>query len=251
MASVTNVTANTVVWQANTIDEFGRVVDESFNNGLVSTNHNYDPVVGTLTGMSSTSLVDGLIQDWSYQYDAIGNMEYRKNILPLDGYEEHFGYDVLNRVTSVRPAAVGTPTHTYKYDDIGNIIFKSDVDPINNYTYDPNHPHAVQSAGDNSYLYDANGNQTSGAGRTLAWTTFNKPSSISTANGFSSFAYDVNHNRVMKTAPTNRQSNIETFYVGKIFEQRFEKAVLGNDPLENKRGQVLIRGDRLILSQHG
>ena len=33
-------------------------------------------------------------------------------------------------------------------------------------------------AGGNSYQYDANGNMTSGAGRTLQWSTFNKPTQI-------------------------------------------------------------------------
>jgi len=141
MAFVTNLTANTVVWQANTIDEFGRVRSESFNGGNVTTTHTYDPVVGTLTGMQSTSLVDGLIQDWAYAYDAIGNMESRKNILPVGGYEEHFLYDDLNRVKSVRNAALGLLVKEYRYDAIGNITYKSDVG-LADYTYDPNHPHA-------------------------------------------------------------------------------------------------------------
>ncbi|RLL49797.1 hypothetical protein D8Y20_12455 [Mariprofundus sp. EBB-1] len=88
--------------------------------------------------------------------------------MTVGGYEEHFGYDDLNRVKSVRNAVVGLPVKEYCYDAIGNITYKSDVG-LADYTYDPNHPHAVQTAGGNTYAYDVNGNQVSGAGRELAW----------------------------------------------------------------------------------
>ncbi|MDQ6956517.1 MAG: RHS repeat-associated core domain-containing protein, partial [Mariprofundaceae bacterium] len=126
------------------------------------------------------------------------------------GYTENFTYDNLNRLTTVSNSA-GILQKSYSYDPIGNITNKSDV---GSYTYDPNHPHAVQTAGGNTYIYDANGNQTSGAGRTLAWTSFNKPSGIWTANGYTGFGYDANHNRITKTTPTS-----STVYIGKIFEE--------------------------------
>lgn len=40
-------------------------------------------------------------------------------------------------------------------------------------------PHALSSAGSASYAYDLNGNVTSGAGRTVTWSSYNKPVGIS------------------------------------------------------------------------
>jgi hypothetical protein len=60
------------------------------------------------------------------------------------------------------------------YDALGNITHKSDVG-----AYQYLRAHAVGQAGNTTYAYDANGNQTSGAGRTIAWT-----SRVGWASGF-------------------------------------------------------------------
>lgn len=57
-------------------------------------------------------------------------------------------------------------------------------------------PHAVTAAGSATYAYDANGNMTSGAGRTIAWTSFNKPSSITSGSETTSFVYGPSRARV-------------------------------------------------------
>jgi YD repeat-containing protein len=185
LQSVSNAASGAVIWQANSMDAFGHLTGERFGNG-VTTTHIYDNVRGVLTGLQSTS-GGALIQDWTYDYDALGNMLFRRD--NVAGYTERFGYDSLNRVTEVRDGA-GVLQKSYAYDALGNITFKSGV---GSYTYDPFHPHAVLTAGNNSYAYDANGNMTGGAGRSITWTSFNKPSGISTANGYTGFSYDANH----------------------------------------------------------
>jgi len=206
LQSVSNAASGAIIWQANRVDKFGHTISESFGNG-VTTTHVYDNVRGVLTGLQSTS-GGTTIQNWSYDYDAIGNMQFRTDAVV--GYTEKFQYDNLNRLTQVQNAA-GVLQKQYQYDAIGNITYKSDVEY---YAYAPYHPHAVSTAGNNTYAYDANGNQISGAGRSLTWTSFNKPSGISTANGYTGFAYDANHNRVLKTTPTTT-----TAYIGKIFQR--------------------------------
>jgi len=204
MTSISNALTGQALWTANTMDEFGHVTSESFGNG-VTTTHNYDAVRGVLTGISSTSGA-ATIQNWLYDYDAVGNMKFRTDAVV--GYTENFTYDSLNRLSTVRNAAAVLQKQ-YNYDAIGNITYKSDVGV---YAYDPLHPHAVRAAGGNTYSYDANGNMRTGAGRTHSWTSFNKPLGITTANGYTGFKYDANHNRVQKTTPT-------TTYIGKIFER--------------------------------
>lgn len=206
MQSISNANTGALIWQADSVDEFGHTISESFGNG-VSTTHTYDAVRGTLTGLQSTSNAVQ-IQNWSYNYDAVGNMQFRTD--SIVGYSENFTYDNLNRLNTVKNAA-GVLQKSYAYDAIGNITNKSDVGA---YTYAWNHPHAVQTAGGNNYAYDANGNQTSGAGRTLTWTSFNKASGIWTANGYTGFTYDASHNRITKVTPTSN-----TVYIGKIFEE--------------------------------
>ncbi len=148
------------------------------------------------------------------------------------GYTENFQYDNLNRLNTVHDAG-GVLQKQYQYDAIGNITYKSDV---GYYGYDPNHVHAVQSAGGNAYAYDANGNQISGAGRSLSWTSFNKPSGISTANGYTGFAYDASHNRVLKTTPTTT-----TAYIGKLYQQTTMNGVI-------KDVSNIYAGSKLIAS---
>jgi len=126
-----------------------------------------------------------------------------------------------------------SPLKQYQYDAIGNITYKSDV---GSYAYGPYHPHAVATAGNNSYTYDANGNQISGAGRSIQWTSFNKPSGISTANGYTGFAYDANHNRILKTTPTTT-----TAYIGKIFQRTVMNGV-------TKDTSNIYAGKKLVAS---
>jgi len=228
LASVSNAASGAIIWQAKTMDEFGHLTGESFGNG-VSTTHIYDAVRGTLTGLQSTS-GGATIQSWSYNYDAIGNMKFRTDAVM--GYTENFRYDNLNRLSTVHDAG-GVLQKQYKYDAIGNITYKSDV---GYYGYDPNHVHAVNTAGGNTYAYDANGNQISGAGRNLQWTSFNKPSGISTANGYTGFTYDANHNRVLKTTPTST-----TAYIGKIYQQTTMNGII-------KDVSHIYAGSKLVAS---
>ncbi len=83
---------------------------------------------------------------------------------------------------------------------------------VGNYTYGTK-PHAVTQAGTNTYAYDANGNMTSGAGRTIAYNYDNMPSSITKSGVTATFVYDYAGQRVKKTA-----SSVTTVYIGKLYE---------------------------------
>ena len=114
------------------------------------------------------------VQDLGYGFDSLGNLTTREDFIQ-DVYER-FTYDRLNRVTGgiVHDAEDDTAraAKTYRYDAIGNIVNKSDLGAAN-YVYGSGNaagagdagPHAVVSAGGNTYAYDDNGNMVSGAGR--------------------------------------------------------------------------------------
>lgn len=137
----------------------------------------------------------------------MGNLKSRTD--SVQGFTETFTYDAINRLTGVS----GPAPKSYQYDAIGNITYKSDV---GTYLYGQGgtKPHAVTQAGPNIYAYDQNGNQISGAGRTIAYTSFNKPSQITTATASVSFAYDANHRRITKTSASST-----TVYLGKLYEK--------------------------------
>lgn len=203
-------TDNRLLWQVTAMDAHRRIVQESFGAGLI-TEHTYNPTKGDLEAIRTLG-VAGEIQNLKLQFDDIGNLLARNDA--TQGKTETFTYDGLNRLKTVS----GPASKTYDYDTLGNIISKSDV---GTYEYNVNgpRPHAVNRIVNGTqvvgtFSYDDNGNMESGMGRTIAYFSFNKPSSI-TANGVTStFAYDANFSRIVKTTPA-----VTTLYVGKLFEQ--------------------------------
>ncbi len=164
---------------------------------VYTTTRNYSPTDGTLTALNTTA-AGSTIQNLSFGYDGLGNLTSRSG----SGGTEPLTYDNLNRLKTSKQ---GTMT----YDVNGNILNKPDVNgttSISNYTYDPNHPHAVTTAFGYSMTYDLNGNLLSRTNGTeswsLAWTGFDKPLWMIKANGStvagSEFHYNAARSRVMQ-----------------------------------------------------
>src|SRR5260370_25760636 len=118
-----------------------------------------------------------------------------------------FTYDDLNRL----PQVTGGQNQQFSYDNIGNMTLNS---AVGSYTYPPpgacsapnpcnTRPHAVQTAGNNSYAYDPNGNMISSTGRTIAWNYDNFPASVTTNAGTTSFDYDASNQRISKREPSD------------------------------------------------
>ncbi|MEE9357303.1 RHS repeat domain-containing protein [Candidatus Vondammii sp. HM_W22] len=173
---------------------------------------------GTLTGNV------GSVQSLIYDFDNIGNLISREDA--NQSLSESFIYDGLNRLTSATVAASGPTglpavTKSYTYDNVGNITNKSDV---GDYLYGTGIQngagvHAVTQAGSDTYTYDANGNMSGGAGRTITWASFNKPLSIIRGNDSVSFEYDADHNRIRSDVIKNYTETTTTVYLGKSYER--------------------------------
>ena len=116
-------------------------------------------------------------------------------------------------------------TKSYAYDAIGNLVNKSDVSAAD-YVYGTGNaagagdagPHAVVRAGGDTYAYDDNGNMLSGAGRTLTWTSDNKPRTIATTTTSTTFVYGPDRARI-EQRKVQGATTTTIKYVGTVFEQ--------------------------------
>ncbi len=119
---------------------------------------------------------------------------------------ESFGYDSLNRLTSTSVNLTPTPLNkSFTYSAIGNLTSKSDV---GTYTYPASgqpRPHAVTSISggliNTSFTYDAKGNMTAGNGLTVAYASYDKPTSITRGISTIGFSHDPEHQRFQQVAP--------------------------------------------------
>ncbi len=145
------------------------------------------------------------IQDLSYIYDAKGNITTINDA--VRPYVKTFEYDDLDRMTR-------GDDKIYEYDSIGNIT-NADGTP---YSYDLTHIHAAAYDGVNQYMYDANGNMISGAGRTIAYDPENRPIAITFGNTRADFVYDGDGNRIKKTV-SNGGNVKSTVYIGELYEK--------------------------------
>ena len=220
LGSVSEILGGTVYWQANTVDAEGMVTRETLGNGVV-TDRVYDPATALVDSLQTTH-GGASIQNLSFAFDPLGNLTERQDL--MRDRSESFTYDGLNRLltSSLTDSATAATLNatSLSYDALGNITSKSDV---GSYLYGQNGagPHAVTTAGSNTYSYDANGSMISGAGRTTSWTSFNKPLSIddSLSGNQTAFVYGPNRSRIQQNSLTDGLTTTTT-YIGGSYERR-------------------------------
>lgn len=215
LSEVRNASDNALYWQADAIDAYGQVSLATLGNGL-TTMHHRDPGTGSIDAITTGSGL-GQVQNLSYQWDAIGNLIQRHD--NNQSLTETFQYDALNRLEESKLG--GQVNLSLTYDAIGNIKSKSNV---GSYQYGNGNagPHAVTSVTGlraATYVYDANGNMVSGAGRTLTWTSYNKPTQINGTLGSSQFFYGPDRARYKQIASQGLEQTT-TRYIGKLYEER-------------------------------
>jgi len=117
-----------------------------------------------------------------------------------------YGYDVLGDLTQVHVNGVLEEDNTYGVL-VNNVVTK---------------PHAIrvhqQGQTQTTYSYDARGRQYAGGGRSITYTNFDLPWSITTSAGTTAFRYSAGGTRVRKFGP----SGDVTVYVGGMYERRLD-----------------------------
>ncbi len=176
-------------------------------------NQAYDVNTGLVSAITAGPAQS--VANFSYAFDTIGNLASRADT--FQGTTEQFCYDNLNRLTDSAfvsggsTCTTGTGRKTVSYSAIGNILSKTGT---GSYGYPASgggagsRPHAVSSVTGTvngvvnpAYSYDANGNMTAGAGRTVAWTAFNMAAAIVQGANAYAFSYDSEHQRIKQVAP--------------------------------------------------
>ena len=223
------------------VDAFGHIVGYVDGNN-VSTVAAYDQATGATLGIGTGIGISSSVQQLAYSWDGFGNLKQRCDA--NKGLTESFTYDALNRIStssvytgaSVCSGGIAGPNMSMTYDAMGNIQTRANTgiaagagSQDDTYVYgDPSHPYAVTSVtSTGSYVYDANGNMTSGNGRTITWNGDNLPVSISSTatvngnnaiTGSSTFSYSPDLQRYQQVTTDSVAGNSTTTYIGSLFE---------------------------------
>jgi RHS repeat-associated protein len=196
----------------------GQMAQVNLGNGVVTTNV-YDPQqLYRLTQKKSLLYGSARIQDFLYNYDAVGNL------LKLDDQSNgvtsktvNYRYDDLYRLLEARTTNTGNQQMTvsnFQYDPIGNMTFKSN---LGLYEYKAENPHAVTKAGTKVFGYDSAGNMTQRDGKTYQYDEFGKITKIADETAYQ---YDEAGQRILKTDLKTGESMI---YVNDLFESKLNE----------------------------
>lgn len=255
LTSVINPATLAPYWTAQADDARGNITQSLLGNG-VQTIKAYDPKRGWLTSIASQNSSGTLIQNLTYSFNKLGNLTRRADgEFGANPLIETISYDNLNRLTQSSTTQSGTGAWSSNvnvvYDVLGNITSKSDT---GNYTYGQAHAacegastpgrHAVTTvAGEKnaSYCYDANGNMTSGDGRTIGYSAYDMPQSISRGATTVTFTYGPERSRY-KRVDADSTGITTTFYVG---GKAYEKILKPDASLETKH----YIGDFVIITE--
>ncbi|WP_237067297.1 RHS repeat-associated core domain-containing protein [Microbulbifer guangxiensis] len=199
------------------MDERGNVTRSVQGNG-VTTVREYAPATGRLERQTASVLGVSQVQDLSYEWDNLGNLESRHERSGNKDLFEDFDYDGLNRLRSAQVS--GRVAQTVEYDGFGNIEYKSDV---GHYLYGDECATgyglgAICETTDGvAYHYDASGNMISdSSGRRLQYSTFDKPVLIQKGGHTTEFKYGPDRSRYLRVDTDNNGIRTETRYIGNV-----------------------------------
>lgn len=165
-------------------------------------------------------------------YDEFGNLHniYRYNSSDALLETQTFEYDAMDRLTSAGADGTGsTYDESYSYDlDTGNLSYKDSVGsyaynaPRQGCTLETNSdiPHAVMTAGTDSYTYDCNGNMLSRPDRTLTFDAENRLTAV-TGTPAAAFTYNADGARVIGTVGITT-----TVFIGEYLEWNVETSTM-------------------------
>jgi RHS repeat-associated protein len=240
------------------LSERGQVTEQRLGNCVRETGE-YDASTGLVLSLSGlrpapspatppddpaacpgNAVTQAVVRQDEYRYDRFLNLAKQTKNVASTQVEEKFSYDNLQRLTSaerITPCTesctgpVTTTLDSYAYDVLGNITSKSDY--ATSYTYGvgtnpvgQRGPHAVVSAVKTTgvtatFSYDANGNMTSGDGRTVSFDARDRPVQVVMGTTTSDFDYAPSGGRYLQKVtrmPGDAFGPKTVYYVDKDYE---------------------------------
>ena len=196
----TKLPNGTVIWRLQQEDDLGHATS-ALTGGVVRT-----------YGFSSTGMPtfrkmnNGLLQNFSYSFDTqTGNLMSRSDL--VNGMTESFGYDELNRLTSM---TVENITRSMNFALNGNI---TSMPGIGTMYYESNdHPYQLTS------IAPSNLNATPPADQTITYTGYHRPLTIAQDGLTASFVYNENDDRSRMTVVRNDTTLLIRHYLGDCYE---------------------------------
>jgi RHS repeat-associated protein len=204
-------------------DAEGRLRQYQYGNSVNNT-LGYAPGTGRL--LTSQAGPGNGVQNLSHAYNAVGGLTSRIDV--LTGVTATYGYDEINRLLSETRSGggiAGSQAISWSYDSIGNMTSRTESGKTNTYNYNTSgsgssRPHAVANVSGTVngyappiYTYDGNGNLLSGAGRTVAWTSFDKADTLTSGAKQLVYRYDSEHERVREVYTLNGAVQRTTYYL--------------------------------------
>ncbi len=191
-----------------------RGIQQGNTNPAATVTYGYSGATGRLTDIFAVNAQGYEIQDLEYTWDTVGNLLTRKEFSGSKNLQESFGYDGLNRLTSYGVAGQ-TVTVTYDSQHLGNIVSKSDVSGTYYYGANGAGPNAVTSFDGSTYTYDNNGNNTTGGGRSISYTTYDMAMLIVKGAESIQFEYAPDRSR-FRRIDTTASGSKTTLYLGNV-----------------------------------
>ena len=199
-------------WESLNADALGRVTEERLGNGVVNA-QTFDVESGRLTTSSARTANGTSIQDFTLDYDLVGNVLQRAD--RSNKKSERFEYDTLNRITSA--TQLMSERITVNYDPLGNILQKSNT---GTYQYcDSGRTRTLCGLQDangakSTFSYDAAGNMVQLGYKRLAYDAEGRVTSIADGRrNQSSFRYGADGELITQQSRSG-ETRFDVTYLG-------------------------------------
>lgn len=226
--AVTGVTYPDSTQAANTFDAAHQLSRVDFAGAVYADNFTYSPL-GQITQLRlggkvtvtdtydanrlyrltarMSSLNGSRLQDFSYTYDAVGNLTRLTDAGVGSVQSIGYTYDDLHRLLTADYATGADQAFTY--DAIGNMLSQTGVGA---YTYDRFYPHRLTGVPGKTFGYDANGNITA---RGVDVFSYDYRDRLTMEEGSVTLAYGEGYDRVSKTVSA---TGVTKYYPNRYYE---------------------------------
>lgn len=228
--ALASMSAGAFLWMAQSYSAWGKPDQQAYGNNVISKT-GQDGATGRVTSLTAGISARNYVMSYSYGWDSLNQIRTRSDAIG-DGTSgavtDMLTYDGLGRLYNYVVAAPSLPglqrTVMLQYNALGMLLSKSDVGFYSYPAQGANavRPHALQTVGGasgSSYDYDANGNMksaTSGAYRSITYTSFNLPNSDAQSGGLAAapggprygWQYDEDHQRIKETLITSAGTRV-------------------------------------------